>query len=63
MAEYFAQEPLEPEDECFRDILAKYIRLLYPVNNVLPIGNNYKEFPFAVFRSYALQEMRKKSIY
>ncbi|CEJ42527.1 helicase-related protein [Umezakia ovalisporum] len=60
MAEYFANEPSEPEDNCFRDILAKYIRLLYPVNSILPIGNNYKEFPFVVFRSYALQEIRQK---
>lgn len=50
----------EPEDERFRDILAAYIRLLYPVGNILPIGNNYQDFPFVVFRSYSLEEMRQK---
>ncbi len=59
MKEYFADQPDE-EDKSFRDILAKYIRLLYPVTHVLPIGNNYREFPFIVFRSYSLAEMRKK---
>ena len=60
MSEYFANEPDEPEDERFRDILATYTRLLYPVGNILPIGHNYKDFPFVVFRSYSLEEMRQK---
>jgi hypothetical protein len=60
MNEYFANEPEEPEDERFRDILATYIRLLYPAGNVLPIGHNYQEFPFVVFRSYSLEEIRQK---
>lgn len=60
MSEYFGNEPNEPEDERFRDILAAYIRLLYPVGNILPIGNNYQDFPFVVFRSYSLEEMRQK---
>ncbi|MBD2609248.1 helicase [Scytonema hofmannii FACHB-248] len=60
MSEYFANEPNEPEDQRFRDILAAYIRVLYPVGNILPIGNNYQDFPFVVFRSYSLEEMRQK---
>jgi nucleoside-triphosphatase THEP1 len=60
MSEYFGNEPNEPEDERFRDILAAYIRVLYPVGNILPIGNNYQDFPFVVFRSYSLEEMRQK---
>ncbi|MDF5720115.1 MAG: helicase-related protein [Rhizonema sp. PD37] len=60
MSKYFANEPQEPEDERFRDILATYIRLLYPVGNVLPIGYNYHSFPFVVFRSYCLEEVRRK---
>jgi Helicase conserved C-terminal domain len=60
MSEYFANEPEEPEDERFRDILSAYTRLLYPVGNILPIGHNYKDFPFVVFRSYSLEEMRQK---
>ena len=61
MKDYFANEPNEPEDQRFRNILAAYIRMLYPVSNILPIGNKYKDFPFVVFRSYSLEEIRKKS--
>lgn len=60
MREYFALQPEEPEDSRFRDILASYIRSLYPVGNILPIGSNYREFPFVVFRSYSLVEIRQK---
>ncbi len=61
LKEYFTNQPEEPEDGRFRDILATYIRLLYPVNNILPIGDGYREFPFVLFRSYSLGEIRKKS--
>ncbi|MEA5594812.1 ATP-binding protein [Rivularia sp. UHCC 0363] len=61
LKEYFTNEPEEPEDGRFRDILATYIRSLYPVNNILPIGDGYREFPFVLFRSYSLAEIRKKS--
>ncbi len=61
LKEYFINEPEEPENERFRDILAIYIRSLYPVNNILPIGDTYREFPFVLFRSYSLKEIRKKS--
>ncbi|MFM7364610.1 MAG: helicase-related protein [Cuspidothrix sp.] len=60
MKEYFGTKSEEPEDQRFKDILSRYIRLLYPVNNILPIGHNYKEFPFVVFRSYSLEEIRNK---
>ncbi|MDB9336770.1 helicase-related protein, partial [Nodularia spumigena] len=60
MSEYFTNEIEEPEDQRFRDILAAYIRLLYPVTNILPIGHKYQEFPFVVFRSYSLAEIRKQ---
>ncbi|MDB9536473.1 helicase-related protein [Dolichospermum planctonicum CS-1226] len=60
MKEYFENETQEPEDQRFKDILASYVRLLYPVGNILPIGHNYQEFPFVVFRSYSLQEIRNK---
>ncbi|MGB3754847.1 MAG: ATP-binding protein [Rivularia sp. (in: cyanobacteria)] len=61
LKEYFKNLTEEPEDKRFRDILAIYIRLLYPVNNILPIGDGYREFPFVLFRSYSLGEIRKKS--
>lgn len=60
MKEYFENETQEPEDQRFKDILSSYVRLLYPVGNILPIGHNYQEFPFVVFRSYSLQEIRNK---
>ncbi|WP_016953078.1 helicase-related protein [Anabaena sp. PCC 7108] len=60
MKEYFENQPEEPQDQRFKDILSIYIRSLYPVGNVLPIGSNYKEFPFVVFRSYSLEEIRNK---
>ncbi|KYC36629.1 helicase [Scytonema hofmannii PCC 7110] len=60
MSEYFSSNPEEPKEESFRDILATYIRTLYPVGNIFPIGHNYQDFPFVVFRSYSLEEMRQK---
>jgi len=60
MSEYFANEPEESKDQRFRNILAAYIRLLYPVGNILPIGHNYQDFPFVIFRSYSLKEVRRK---
>lgn len=60
MSNYFGSDPEEPEDERFRDILAMYIRSLYPVGNILPIGHQYRDFPFVVFNSYSLAEMRNK---
>jgi hypothetical protein len=60
MREYFSSNPEEPKEESFRDILATYIRTLYPVGNIFPIGHNYQDFPFVVFRSYSLDEMRQK---
>jgi len=58
--DYFTSEQDEPEDAKFRDILTLYIRTLYPVGDVLPIGHKYQDFPFIVFRSYSLEEIRKK---
>lgn len=44
----------------FREILELYLRSLYSVGNVLPIGDSYDEFPFIIFDSYILKEMRQK---
>lgn len=60
MSQYFASNDEEPEDQRFRDILATYLNSLYPVTNILPIGHKYKDFPFLVFRSYSLNEIRSK---
>lgn len=59
-SEYFASNPEEPKYQHFRDILTQYVRALYPVGNVLPIGDKYQDFPFVVFRSYSLEQVREK---
>lgn len=59
-SEYFASNPEEPKYQDFRNILTQYIRALYPVGNVLPIGDKYQDFPFVVFRSYSLEKVREK---
>ncbi|MEB3340251.1 helicase-related protein, partial [Okeania sp.] len=53
-------EPEEEEETEFRTLLSKYVHYLYPAYNTLPIGRQYREFPFVVFRSYSLGEMREK---
>ncbi len=50
----------ERKDTSFREILASYMSSLYPVDTVLPIGSSYGEFPFIVFRSCGLGEVRSK---
>lgn len=60
MKEYFCSQEKEPKDKTFRDILKIYLRSLYPIGNVLPIGYQYRDFPFLLFRSYSLKETRLK---
>ncbi|MGB7891770.1 MAG: helicase, partial [Microcoleus sp.] len=61
MQEYFADNKVEePEDRRFRDILSAYVRSIYPVDSVMPIGHKYQDFPFIVFRSYSLEQSREK---
>ena len=60
MKEYFANSQLEePEDRRFRDILSAYVRWIYPVDSVMPIGDKYRDFPFIMFRSYSLEQSRE----
>ena len=60
MAEYFQSGVVEPETQEFRSLLREYLRQLYPTDNLLPIGDRYREFPFLIFRSYSLEQMRSK---
>ena len=60
MKDYFSSNIEELEGETFRDILETYMRCVFPINNTLPIGSQYGEFPFIVFTSYSLGEMRNK---
>ncbi len=52
------KEPEEEEKE-FRTLLSRYVHYLYPAYNTLPIGRKYREFPFLLFRSYSLEQMRE----
>ncbi|MBW4494575.1 MAG: helicase [Oscillatoria princeps RMCB-10] len=60
MRDYFKTNPEEEEDTEFRTLMSKYVHSLYPAYNTLPIGRKYGEFPFLIFRSYSLEEMREK---
>lgn len=60
LRQYFASHEPEPEDGRFKDILAAYLSSLYPICNILPIGHEYKDFPWILFRSYSLNEIRNK---
>lgn len=62
MRKHFAnnEEQTSMVEATFHSILSEYIRKLYPANSLLPIGNQYDEFPFIVFRSLNLGEARRK---
>lgn len=57
---FYASDAEEPEDALFRDLLAAYVRLLYPANGILPIGTHYRSFPFVLFRSFSLATLRRR---
>jgi hypothetical protein len=58
LREYFKGQPKEEAGKEFRSLLSRYVHSLYPAYNTLPIGRQYREFPFLIFRSYSLGEMR-----
>lgn len=62
MRAFFAnnQENIEAQKAMFRGLLGEYVHKLYPANSLLPIGDQYDEFPFIVFRSLNLGEVRRK---
>ena len=57
---YFRNREVEPEDQRFRAILETYVRSIFPISKAIPIGYKYEKFPFLIFRSYSLKEMRAK---
>ena len=59
--EYFENNSEDPEDLHFRDILGSYVHILYPADKTLPIGYRYRDFPFVVFASFNLEEIREKA--
>ena len=60
--EYLATEAEEKsgEENNFRSILESYLRYIFPLQNVLPIGSYYHEFPFLLFNSYTFNLLRYK---
>lgn len=58
MEDYLLTETEKNIKDKFRYILEQYIRSLYPVGNVLPLGSDYQDFPFIFFTSYSLEEIR-----
>ena len=58
LAEYFKSQPQEEPQREFRTLLYRYVHSVYPAYNSLPIGRQYREFPFLIFHSYSLEEMR-----
>lgn len=59
LEEYFANQE-EEEERSFRQILEYYLKSLYCVSDLLPIGDQYRSFPFILFRSYTLEQIRQK---
>jgi hypothetical protein len=59
MQEHFSSYS-EQLGQSFREILSSYVRALFPINNTLPIGINYENFPFILFTSYSLGEIRDR---
>lgn len=53
------EEKLDIEDT-FRSILETYLRYIFPLNNTLPIGKYYQEFPFLLFNSFSFDLLRYK---
>ncbi len=47
-------------DTTFHGLLSAYVQHLYPANSLLPLGEGYDKFPFIVFRSLNLGEVRRK---
>lgn len=60
LRDYFAQSPQEPEEFEFRTLLGKLIRSHYPTEAMLPLTTHYAEFPWLLFRSRQLQDLRKR---
>lgn len=62
MKEFFAnkRENKDSPEETFRSLLGAYVQRLYPTNSLLPLGEGYDDFPFVVFRSLNLGEVRSK---
>ncbi|OQW91620.1 MAG: hypothetical protein BWK78_04100 [Thiotrichaceae bacterium IS1] len=48
------------EHDAYRNILEHFLRLFYPLNDSLPLDNDYSDFPFLLFRCNNLINRRKQ---
>lgn len=55
----FIGDASSPMSYDFRILLERYIKALYPANDFLPIGNGYPDFPWVIFKSYDLAQIRR----
>lgn len=55
----FAENENSPVSNDFRMLLERYVKALYPANDFLPIGNGFVDFPFVIFKSYDLTQIRR----
>lgn len=46
--------------DAYRDLLEYFLRLFYPLNDSLPLDNDYSDFPFLLFRCNNLINRRKQ---
>lgn len=58
--EYFATELDDQDPIPFRTVLAGLLRARYPAETMLPIGVDYRSYPFLIFRSFNLEEIRHR---
>jgi len=57
---YFAREKDNLKPLPFRHILAGLLKTWYPAETMLPIGDDYRSYPFLIFRSFHLEEIRHR---
>ena len=58
--DYFATEKDDLDPLPFRQILAGLLKTWYPAETMLPIGDDYRSYPFLIFRSFNLEEIRHR---
>ncbi len=55
----FVGDENSPMSHDFRILLERYVKALYPANDFLPIGDGYPNFPWVIFKSYDLAQIRR----
>ncbi len=58
--EYFETAFDDQDPAPFRAILEALLRTWYPAQTMLPIGADYRTYPFLIFRSFNLEEIRHR---